>query len=297
MSALQLWMMAFPVDYLRDVVLPEINEVLEVRATLQEVLCHLGCFYYMACFTGIDDRRKWWSRDPPSMRGGAPFRLNEYMSGARFQAITTAYRLTNLNPPEYIDKFFEIRQLQDAFNKHYETNYNPGWWNCVDESISVWLDKFCPGFMCVPRKPHPFGNEYHTICDGFLDGGYPIMWRAMIQEGKDRPPELGPKKFSENGPTCGVMMRMVEPLRGSGKCVTGDSGFSVSQGCVEMDRKLGVYGQFLVKKRGRYWPKGVPGDMIEEHFKDKPIGHSETWETTFDGHPFFVHCTKGEVYG
>jgi hypothetical protein len=29
----------------------------------------------------------------------------------------------------------------------------------------------------------------------------------------------------------------------------------------------GVYGQLLVKKRGQYWPKGVPGDAINRHFK------------------------------
>ncbi|KAL7472268.1 hypothetical protein ACHAXS_012601 [Conticribra weissflogii] len=47
------------------------------------------------------------------------------------------------------------------------------------------MDKFCPGFMCVPQKPHPFGNEYHTICDG--NQGRAILWRAEMVEGKDRP--------------------------------------------------------------------------------------------------------------
>ena len=38
--------------------------------------------------------------------------------------------------------------------------------------------------MVVPRKPHPFGNEYHTIADG--DDGKPIMFRIKLVEGKDR---------------------------------------------------------------------------------------------------------------
>ena len=45
---------------------------------------------------------------------------------------------------------------------------------------------------------------------------------------------------------------MVEPIKPSGKCVTMDSGFAVLQGIVEMERVMGVYGQSLVKKRGRY---------------------------------------------
>ena len=38
--------------------------------------------------------------------------------------------------------------------------------------------------MSVPRKPHPLGNESHSISDG--DEGYPLMYRIIIQEGKDR---------------------------------------------------------------------------------------------------------------
>ena len=161
--------------------------------------------------------------------------------------------------------------------------------------MAIWLNKYCPGFMFVPRKPHPFGNEYHTICDGSLEGeSRPILWRAMIQEGKDRPPQLGNKKYDVTGkPTVGLVCRMVEPIKGTGKCVTGDSGFCVSLACVELLRKMGVYSQFLIKRRGRYWLKGVPGDMIDQHFTDKPIGHSETWATTIEGVPFFIHFTKG----
>ena len=44
----------------------------------------------------------------------------------------------------------------------------------------------------MPRKPHPFGNEYHSISDAATEKGLegkPIMWRVKIQEGKDRPQE------------------------------------------------------------------------------------------------------------
>ena len=75
-----------------------------------------------------------------------------------------------------------------------------------------------------------------------------------------------------------------------------DSGFAVLQGIVEMERVMGVYGQSLVKKRGRYWSKGVPGDMIDTYFQGKPIGYSESFETTFNKNAVFVHCTKGLLY-
>ena len=72
--------------------------------------------------------------------------------------------------------------------------------------------------------------------------------------------------------------------------------FCCFAGHLEMEWVMRVYGQSLVKKKGRYWPKGVPGDMIGAYFQGKPIGYSESFETTFDNHPFFVHCTKGLLY-
>jgi hypothetical protein len=51
--------------------------------------------------------------------------------------------------------------------------------------MNTWLNKYCPSFMIVPRKQHPYGNKYHSIADG--DKGYPIMWQVKLQEGMDRP--------------------------------------------------------------------------------------------------------------
>ena len=33
--------------------------------------------------------------------------------------------------------------------------------NVHDESIMEWYNVFASSFMCVGRKPHPFGNERH----------------------------------------------------------------------------------------------------------------------------------------
>ena len=49
-----------------------------------------------------------------------------------------------------------------------------------------WFNKYTPVFMCVGRKPHPFGNERHTICCGLTS----ILWIAQILEVKDRPGPL-----------------------------------------------------------------------------------------------------------
>ena len=121
----------------------------------------------MGCYQGITDQRLWWSVEQVDMKKGVPFCLGPYMSRFCWEAINGALRYTNKIPPALLH---EVRQMQDGFNTHYAEQYCTGWWNCLDESMSVWQNTFCPGVLCVPRKPHPFGNEYHSICDGDLNG-------------------------------------------------------------------------------------------------------------------------------
>ena len=179
--------MCFPEEWLVNVCIPMTNKELSKKTTLQEFYVFLGCIFYMACYQGIPEREMWWSKKPIDMFNGAPFRLNSFMSHARFKEILQAIRYTDKEEPLFfLDKFHEVRQMIDAFNNHYAMGHKPSWLNCIDESMNSWLNKFCPGFMTLPQKPHLFGNEYHTIADGEKDGK-PIMWRMKIVEGKDHP--------------------------------------------------------------------------------------------------------------
>jgi hypothetical protein len=300
MDELTLFRMCFPEEYIINIVIPETNKHLTTKLTLQEFYVWLGCYFFMACFNGIPDREMWWSTTPISKFEGAPFRLNEYISRNRFLEITYHIRYTSKEEPLFfVDKFHEVREMLEAFNEHYARNYRPSWMNCIDESMNSWLNKFCPGFMFLPRKPWPFGNEYHTIADG--DDGKTIMWRVKLVEGKDRPKLPNgrfafPSKWEEKGykNTVELLLDMTEPIHRTGKVVTGDSGFCVADGIVALD-KVGVYGQFLIKKR-RYWPKGVPGDYLDEHMNAKSLGETETYVQEIDGVRFLVHCCRDADY-
>ena len=81
-------------------------------------------------------------------------------------------------------------------------------------------------------------------------------------EDKDSPTKLGPKKWEYLGKTFEIMLRMCEPLFSTGKCVVTDSSFCVSKGITSL-LEVGVYAAALIKKR-KYWPRGVPGDAIDE---------------------------------
>jgi hypothetical protein len=299
MSEFDLFRMSFPEAYIIEVMLPETNKHIDGEdVTLSEFYKWLGCFFFMACFEGVSDRREWWSSEPINKFKGAPFRLNEYMSRQRHDKITQAMRYTNVEPPtNFVNKFHDVRQLLAAFNEHYEENYIPSYINCLDESMCTWFNKYAPGFMVVTRKPHPFGNEYHSICDG--DNGAPIMWRVKLQEGKDRPKKSDgswafPEEFEDNTPTVKLMLWMTKPIHNTGKQVCMDSGFCVGAGILAM-HKVGVYGAALIKKR-RYWPRLVPGDQIDAYFKDKGLGVADTLEQDIEGTKFLIHCQNDTKY-
>ena len=127
------------------------------------------------------------------------------------------------------------------------------------------------------------------------------MWRMKIVEGKDRPKKANgqlafPSKWEQMGytKTIDLLLDMTEPIHGTGKVVTGDSGFCVALGIVALHKK-GVWGQFLIKKR-KYWPRFVPGDYIDEYMKEKPLGFSKTFVQVIEGTRFLIHCTKDRDY-
>lgn len=290
MSKLDLFLVLFPLEYLKTVVIPETNKQLTSPIDLCELLRFIGCWFYMSCWEGIQSRHDWWSSTDTDMFSGAPFRLNQYIARNRFNEILGALRYTNVTV-DYQDGFFEMRQLEKEWNANMDEEFDTSWINVLDESMMEWYNKYAPGFMCVGRKPHPFGNERHTICCGLTT----ILWRSQIVEGKDRPRQLPRREFEELGKTVGLMLRMCQPLFGSGKAVVMDSGFCVAKGIVELEAR-GVYGAALIKKR-RYWPKSVPGNEIDKHFEDKEVGYCSMLQTkTEEGKPFKIFCMKEPDY-
>ena len=123
-------------------------------------------------------------------------------------------------------------------------NFVPGYVNCLDESMSIWTNKFtCPGFMFIPHKPWPFGNKYHTVCCCTSS----IMWGIDLVEGKDHPRGLGQQEFDNMGSTVGLLLWMLAPIFHKGYVVILDSGLCVLKAIIEL-RKKGVSASALIKK-------------------------------------------------
>ncbi len=101
----------------------------------------------------------------------------------------------------------------------------------------------CPGWVFCPRKPHPFGNEYHTIC--CAESG--ILFDFKIVKGNDHPREMPSAEFADKGKTAGLLLRLTKSVHHSARYVVLDSGFCVLQALVEL-QKVGVFVGALNKK-------------------------------------------------
>ena len=180
----------------------------------------------MSTVAGTDCHSFWSMRDI-KIFSGCFFTLSMYMSHTRFELILQHIKYTNINPPTYNDRFWEVREMLEEWNKNMATNFVPSWINCIDESMSKWLNEYtCLGFMFVPRKPWPFRNKYHNA--GCANSN--IIWSLELHEGKDRPPQLNNKPFDDLRKTVGTLLWLTEPVWGSGKVFILDSGFLHSQG-------------------------------------------------------------------
>ena len=292
-NRVDLFELLFITKYIKEVIIPNINKnITGDRVTYGEFLRWLGLWFLMSTVIG-PSRESFFLNQICNEFSEAPFRVSQYMSRRRFDKILAAIRYPKSDPPSYKDRFWEVRELIDAWNNNMSAVFSPGWVSCLDESMSPWTNKYtCPGHMCVPRKPWPLGNEYHTICC-CISG---LMYAAEIVEGKDHPKEVT-KDFTDDprfGATTSLLLRLCKSIFHIGMVVILDSGFCVLRAIIEL-KKRGVFASALIKKR-RYWPKHVDGDAINMHFENKEIGAADSLSGKMDDIPFHIFGMKEPDY-
>ena len=164
------------------------SDSLDKQLTFGNFLRYIGLWLVITpSLPGNINRIEFWSLKPVSRKRGAPFRLNDLMSKNRFKEIISNLTYTDQDPPPYKDLFWEVRQMISAWNANMKERFTAAWVVCLDESMSIWTNRWsCPGWVFCPRKPHPIGNEYHTIACGKSG----ILFAMEMVEGKQRPNEL-----------------------------------------------------------------------------------------------------------
>lgn len=85
------------------------------------------------------------------------------MKLSRFKDILYALHYTENDPPDYVDRFHEVREVNQSWNQNMMDIFLASWISFLDESMMVWFNKYAPVFIVVHYKPHPLGNEWHII--------------------------------------------------------------------------------------------------------------------------------------
>jgi hypothetical protein len=113
MNELKLFLLCFPVGFLKLTIIPEKNKHLAPAPdlTIHEFFVFVGCIFFMACHHGIADRDQWWSTKDISPSEGAPFCLNSYMLKNRFKEIMGCLRYTSTGTQ---DKFHDVCKMIDV---------------------------------------------------------------------------------------------------------------------------------------------------------------------------------------
>ena len=158
MSRLDLFMNLYGMEYIKDVVIPETNKSLNSAMNLSEYFCVIDCHLIVDCCVG-HYVRDFFLRDIITPQKGSPIRLNHIIPGRRLEKINQVMSYKNIAIPEFTYLIFQQRQMQEGWNKNMSAHFESSWVNLPDESIQECINQYnFPGWVFVPRKPHPFGN-------------------------------------------------------------------------------------------------------------------------------------------
>ena len=216
--------------------------------------------------------------------------FTQLMSLRRFREISGGLRLNEPNSCSN-DPCYQVREMVDAFNEHMRAPavFTPSSTVCLDESMVTHHNDCVPGYVYVGRKPHPVGNEYHTLCDVPSR----ILYHMELVEGAARPANL-PLRYAEYGKMTGLILRMTESSWGKGRVVVMDSAFCIIS-ALALLKKRGTFAVTVAKKR-RYWPKYVPGDAVQADMAGRPVGELHGRSGQFDGERICLFSVNHQKY-
>ena len=75
-----------------------------------EYFCWVGILLFMSCFKGVQ-QDEWFANTPVLREYGAPYWLNDLMSGKRLRLLQNSFMYADVAYPAYTDRFHKIREL------------------------------------------------------------------------------------------------------------------------------------------------------------------------------------------
>uniref|UniRef100_A0A1B6MC64 PiggyBac transposable element-derived protein domain-containing protein n=1 Tax=Graphocephala atropunctata TaxID=36148 RepID=A0A1B6MC64_9HEMI len=180
------------------------------------------------------------------------------MTKERFLFLLSALRFDNpLDRPDRIkeDPGAPISQTFETFIKNCQECYSLGEYLCVDEMLVAFRGR-CRFRMYMPKKPARYGIKIMAMTDARTH----YLYNAYMYTGKGcYGRTLNPEEKKLSKPTQSVL-RLVKPVEGSNRNVTGDNWFS----SIQLVQQL--------KERGLTYVGTVRKDKVEvpPEFKPNP---------------------------
>ncbi|EDQ84524.1 uncharacterized protein MONBRDRAFT_34680 [Monosiga brevicollis MX1] len=189
--------------------------------------------------------------------------LSKYMSRRRFDTIASAVSLAR-----GAGDLPAVRQLVSRFNDHMLSVFRPSDTVGLDEDMLKRTSAAMPARSYVPLTLAPSGDEYRAL----VDQDSCVLFRMELIEDPDREPTLLRPAFEDEcGKSDSVLLRMAEPLHGTGSVIAIDNDCCVVDTIMDLAAK-GVYAVAPVEKRQR-WPRHLTDmDAVTAHTAQQPVG-------------------------
>lgn len=171
-----------------------------------------------------------------------------------------------------VDKWYQIREVVDEFNKTVPAAFLPGQFIVVDEMMSAWKglsgEYRCDGaphITKIKRKPEGIGTELKAASCGKSK----ITLQIEIMEGADA---MKSKQYNkEYGAGCGVVLRLMSPWQYKNKVVIADSAFSSMVTLMALFCLFGTFFMGIVKTAHTHFPS----DLFHEWYRETEASRNE----------------------
>ena len=171
-----------------------------------------------------------------------------------------------------VDKWYQIREVVDEFNKTMPAAFIPGKFIVVDEMMSAWKglsgEYRCDGaphITKIKRKPEGIGTELKAASCGQSK----MTLQLEIMEGAEAMKSKLHNK--EYGAGCGVVLRLVQPWQFKQKVVIADSAFSSMITLMALFCLFGTFFMGIVKTAHTHYPS----DFLHQWYRDTEASRNE----------------------
>ena len=134
-SLYEIWSKFFPDEWLSDVCVQKTSESLEAAGdppiTKAELTRYIGLKLLMSTMVVGFSSKEFDERKNP-----CPLKLNKYMSMRRMERIIDQHlSFTDRAPLAYVDRFWEVRQMQDEWKKNIHGLFYHCWIVCLRQHL------------------------------------------------------------------------------------------------------------------------------------------------------------------